>query len=126
MALFTPDDEVTSRGEMYLQARPNVVYELGWFCGRLGRPGVMLLLQTGTILFSDFGSIIRKEFSKTYRKKQARFARALLQPEYPPPDRRPAAQRGRKVNCTWASPQISCTSATTPAISKQRRRTRLE
>ena len=60
IALFTPDDEVTSGGETYLQARPNVIYELGWFCGRLGRLGVMLLLQSGTSLFSDFGGIIRK------------------------------------------------------------------
>lgn len=39
IALFTPDDEVASGDEKYPQARPNVVYELGWFCGRLGRPG---------------------------------------------------------------------------------------
>lgn len=78
IALFTPDDEVTSGGETYLQARPNVIYELGWFCGRLGRPGVMLLLQTGTTLFSDFGGIIRKEFSKNISEKTAEIRASLV------------------------------------------------
>jgi len=78
IALFTPDDEVMSGGETYLQARPNVVYELGWFCARLGRPGVMLLLQTGTNLFSDFGGIIRKEFSKNVSEKSGEIRTSLV------------------------------------------------
>jgi predicted nucleotide-binding protein len=78
IALFTPDDEVTSGGETYLQARPNVVYELGWFCGRLGRPSVMLLLQTGTSLFSDFGGIIRKEFSRNASEKTSEIRASLV------------------------------------------------
>jgi predicted nucleotide-binding protein len=63
IAIFTPDDEVSSGTEVYLQARPNVIYELGWFCGRLGRGNVMLLLKEGTSIFSDFGGIIQKRFS---------------------------------------------------------------
>ena len=62
IAVFTPDDEVKSGPENYLQARPNVIYELGWFCGKLGRGGAMLLLKEGTELFSDFGGIIQKRF----------------------------------------------------------------
>ena len=58
IAIFTPDDEVTAAGETYLQARPNVIYEIGWFCGRLGRSGVMLLLKEGTSIFSDFGGVL--------------------------------------------------------------------
>src|ERR1700730_10125831 len=77
IALFTPDDEVTSGGETYLQARPNVIYELGWFCGRLGRSGVMLLLQNGTSLFSDFGGIIRKEFSKNVSERTSEIRASL-------------------------------------------------
>jgi predicted nucleotide-binding protein len=78
IALFTPDDEVTSGGQTYLQARPNVIYELGWFCGRLGRPNVMLLLQTGTSLFSDFGGIIRKEFAKNISEKTGEIRACLI------------------------------------------------
>ena len=62
IAVFTPDDEVQSGTERYLQARPNVIYELGWFCGKLGRGGAMLLLKEGTGMFSDFGGIIQKRF----------------------------------------------------------------
>ena len=64
IAIFTPDDEVINRGEKYLQARPNVIYELGWFCGHYGRNRVMLLLKEDTSLFSDFGGIVQKRFSK--------------------------------------------------------------
>jgi predicted nucleotide-binding protein len=62
IALFTPDDEVHAGGAAYLQARPNVIYELGWFCGRLQRSAVMLLLKEGTSMFSDFGGIVQKRF----------------------------------------------------------------
>lgn len=69
IAVFTPDDEVTADGVAYLQARPNAVYELGWFCGRLGRSGAMLLLKEGTSLFSDFGGIIQKRFVQNISEK---------------------------------------------------------
>ena len=69
IAVFTPDDEVTSEGETYLQARPNVIYELGWFCGHLGRENVMLLLKEGTSMFSDFGGIVQKRFNSNVTEK---------------------------------------------------------
>jgi len=69
IAVFTPDDEVMSGEERYLQARPNVIYELGWFCGNLGRGSVMLLLREGTTLFSDFGGIIQKRFNANVSEK---------------------------------------------------------
>jgi predicted nucleotide-binding protein len=62
IALFTPDDETRFGSDTYLQARPNVIYELGWFCGRLDRSSTMLLLKQGTSMFSDFGGIIQKVF----------------------------------------------------------------
>lgn len=64
IAVFTPDDEVSFGAETYLQARPNVIYELGWFCGRLGRESVILLLKEGTSMFSDFGGVIQKRFAQ--------------------------------------------------------------
>lgn len=69
IALFTPDDQVGSGEEAYVQARPNVIYELGWFCGHLGRSKVMLLLKEGTSVFSDFGGIIQKRFSTNISEK---------------------------------------------------------
>jgi predicted nucleotide-binding protein len=70
IAVFTPDDQVASdEGTTYLQARPNVIYELGWFCGRSGRSGAMLLLKEGTSLFSDFGGIVQKRFGHNLSEK---------------------------------------------------------
>jgi hypothetical protein len=45
IALFTPDDIIEKDGEKYLQARPNVIYELGWFSAKLTRKNVLLLLK---------------------------------------------------------------------------------
>lgn len=78
IAVFTPDDEVRTGADAYLQARPNVIYELGWFCGRLGRSGAMLLLKEGTSLFSDFGGIIQKRFSQNISEKVAEIKRDLV------------------------------------------------
>jgi predicted nucleotide-binding protein len=69
IAVFTPDDQVTSGEDVYLQARPNVIYELGWFCGHLGRSGAMLLLKEETSLFTDFGGIIQKRFARNISEK---------------------------------------------------------
>lgn len=78
IAVFTPDDEVTSGEECYLQARPNVIYELGWFSGRLGRSGAMLLLKQGTSLFSDFGGIITKQFAHNISEKVIEIKKDLV------------------------------------------------
>ena len=69
IAVFTPDDEVISGEERYLQARPNVVYESGWFGGRLGRGNVILLLREGTSIFSYFSGIIQKRFKTNISEK---------------------------------------------------------
>jgi predicted nucleotide-binding protein len=69
IALFTPDDQVDLKGETYLQARPNVIYELGWFCAALSRKNVMLLLKVGTTVFSDFSGIVEKRFNEHISEK---------------------------------------------------------
>lgn len=80
VAIFTPDDEVLDKnGERYLQSRPNVIYELGWFCGRLGRKNVMLLLKEGTSIFSDFGGIVQKRFSKNVSEKTSEIRTDLIE-----------------------------------------------
>lgn len=79
IAIFTPDDEVVSNGEKYLQARPNVIYELGWFCGHIGRDKVILLLKEGTTIFSDFGGIVQKRFVKCVTEKANEIRKDLEQ-----------------------------------------------
>lgn len=78
IAVFTPDDQVSSGPDTYLQARPNVIYELGWFCGRIGRESVMLLLKEGTSIFTDFGGIIQKRFSLSIAEKIVEIRRDLV------------------------------------------------
>ena len=67
IAIFTPDDQVTNDRETYLQVRPNVLFELGWFCAYLGRGKVMILRQrdTNDRAFSDFGGVMQKRFTPT-------------------------------------------------------------
>ena len=77
IALFTPDDQVENNGKKYLQARPNVIYELGWFSAFLSRKNVMLLLKDGTDIFSDFQGIVQIRFNTNiedvYLKLQKEF-----------------------------------------------------
>lgn len=49
----------------YLQARPNVMYELGWFASNLSRDKVLLILKEGTDIFSDFSGILQIRFRDT-------------------------------------------------------------
>ena len=69
---------MTSASGTYLQARPNVIYELGWFCGNLGRSRALLLLKQGTSLFSDFGGIIEKRFVQNVSEKISEMRRELM------------------------------------------------
>jgi len=60
--LVTPDDMVQSKGKQYFQGRPNVLFELGWFCGRYGRDKVRVLRQRDTQLPSDLNGLISINF----------------------------------------------------------------
>lgn len=83
IALFTPDDIIEKDGVQYLQARPNVIYELGWFSAKLTRQNVILILKEGTDVFSDFQGILQLRFktniSEIYRELMLEFkAKGLL------------------------------------------------
>jgi predicted nucleotide-binding protein len=66
-ALLTPDDlvKVKNTESEYAQARPNAIFELGWFYGRLGRHRITILFKEGTHLHSDLAGISRIEFSNS-------------------------------------------------------------
>jgi hypothetical protein len=68
-ALFTADDLVQSESEQYQQARPNVIYETGWFIGRLGKTRVTLLLQSGAEMHTDLQGVSRIHFDRDVREK---------------------------------------------------------
>ena len=63
-ALFTPDDFVAKDDEKYHQARPNVIFETGWFVGRLGKERVIILLKEGTKIYSDFDGVSRVHYKE--------------------------------------------------------------
>jgi predicted nucleotide-binding protein len=73
--LLTPDDLVrvtdTRGGHMqeYSQPRPNTIFELGWFCGKLGRDRVCILIREGTTLHTDLEGITRIEFTRSVEEK---------------------------------------------------------
>ncbi|MBZ5678228.1 MAG: nucleotide-binding protein [Acidobacteriia bacterium] len=62
VALVTPDDVVTNEEAKYGQARPNVLFEIGWFYGRFGPRRLLILKRKGTLLPSDLGGVVACEF----------------------------------------------------------------
>jgi predicted nucleotide-binding protein len=64
VTLFTPDDLIEVEDKKYTQARPNVIFEMGWFYGRLGRQRVCILFKKGTKIHSDLDGIMRIEFAE--------------------------------------------------------------
>lgn len=79
VVLLTPDDVGAKEGED-LQPRPrqNVVLELGFFIGRLGRPSVCALATSNDMeLPSDMGGIVRETFNPTNPSWKMALAREL-------------------------------------------------
>ncbi len=77
IALFSPDDFVETPDAEYLQARPNVIFELGYFYGQLGRRRVCILLKKGTKIHSDLEGINRIEFIDSVEEKVAELEKEL-------------------------------------------------
>lgn len=70
-ALFTHEDIVNANMEQYKQVRPNVIFELGWFCGKLGRDRICILEQKcedGQIA-SDLQGVMRIQFNDNVAEK---------------------------------------------------------
>lgn len=81
-ALFTPDDFIEKEGKNYSQARPNVLFELGWFYGRFGRDRVCIIKKAKTEIPSDLAGILSIDFhddvSEGFMKIQAELRRVGL------------------------------------------------
>ena len=75
--LITPDDWVENKKHKYFQARPNVLFELGWFCGRYGRDKVRILRQKETPLPSDLNGIVTIDFNEKLEEVFRRINRDL-------------------------------------------------
>jgi len=80
-ALFTPDDIVKKNGKQYFQARPNVIFELGWFFANLGRDRVCILNKESTKnnIFSDLEGILRCEFKQNVQERYKEIKNELIE-----------------------------------------------
>jgi predicted nucleotide-binding protein len=80
IVLVTGDDEGRLIGDelMKRRARQNVILELGWFAGRLGRQKVTMLYKSGVELPSDMGGVLYAELDpgEGWKIKLAREMRA--------------------------------------------------
>lgn len=67
VVLLTPDDEGRAVGAADLQprARQNVVFELGYFVGKLGRDRVVVLNKSGVEKPSDIAGIVYIDFPRS-------------------------------------------------------------
>ena len=76
--LLTPDDQIKSQGLEYKQARPNVIFELGWFYGKLGREKVCVLKRKDTNVHSDLSGVVWIEFNEYVNEKIEEIERELI------------------------------------------------
>jgi predicted nucleotide-binding protein len=71
VVLLTPDDEGSAkRGAPQPRARQNVILELGYFIGRLGRHRVCALKRGELEIPSDFGGVVYEPFDASGGWKQ--------------------------------------------------------
>lgn len=61
----TPDDKVISRGEELMQARDNIMFELGLFIGRLGIDKCAYLVSKDVKEMSDLSGIFLSKFDSS-------------------------------------------------------------
>lgn len=84
-ALLTPDDSVAKKGATYFQARPNVLFELGWFYGHFGADRVCIIKRANTQMPSDLGGVLNIDFhddiSESLVKIRAELQRAGIIPK---------------------------------------------
>lgn len=73
VVLLTPDDEgkAKSAGSLEPRARQNVLFELGYFIGSLGRERVCALLRDEVAIPSDFDGVVWTKMDSGYGWKQA-------------------------------------------------------
>ena len=78
-AILTPDDFVTKGKSKYLQARPNVLFEMGWFYGRFGPHNLCILKKKGTQIPSDLEGISTIEFKEGVEEQSLAIRKELRQ-----------------------------------------------
>jgi predicted nucleotide-binding protein len=83
-SLVTPDDIIQKDEELYGQARPNVIFETGWFFGRFGPRRVGIIAKEDTMLPSDLSGIVTFRFSRKVTEESEAIRRSLKALGVPP------------------------------------------
>lgn len=78
IALVTPDDLVRKEADTYGQARPNVLFELGWFFGRYGPERTCIMKQADTPVPSDLGGVVTLEFQTSVDEQYIALEKELV------------------------------------------------
>jgi len=81
LVLLSPDDLIDVKDAPYLQARPNVFFELGWFYGRLGRERTTIVWKRGGKLPTDLDGVGRVEFTTSVDEAYLELERELAAAE---------------------------------------------
>jgi len=68
VVIMTGDDEVTSDEAVRRRARQNVIFELGYLCGLMGRSRVCLVYEVGVEMPSDLSGVIYYRFENSIRE----------------------------------------------------------
>jgi len=98
LIVLTADDETASGGS---RARQNVIHELGFFHGLLGRDKVLLLKQTSVELFSNISGLIYKEFENDRIDSIFEQVRSALEAGSAQQGGEPVHESDSKVNIDW-------------------------
>lgn len=67
LILMSPDDTLEIDDNIYKQARPNVIFETGYFMAKLGRENVGILLKGDVEKPSDLSGILHMPFSGNWK-----------------------------------------------------------
>ena len=69
--LWSEDAKPDADRQKELRARPNVIFEFGYFVGKLGRSKVCCLYTGNVALPSDLGGIIYKKYESSIEEVAA-------------------------------------------------------
>lgn len=65
IVLLSPDDKALENERQILRARQNVIFELGYFLGKLGRERVVALYKSSVQIPSDYTGVLYVEYNST-------------------------------------------------------------
>lgn len=76
-AILSPDDFVDKGENKYMQARPNVLFEMGWFFGRYGSDHLCIIKNVNTEIPSDLAGISTIEYHESITEKSLAIRKEL-------------------------------------------------